>query len=65
MGTNGHQVEYDFYVVFNINSTNITPRLVDSYIDKSNDKKIILKFNKKLYYEDLLVYLMMIIIKVH
>ena len=39
MGTNGYQVEYDFYdVVFNINSTNIIPRLVDSYIDKSTIK---------------------------
>ena len=26
---------------------------MDSYIDKRDDKKIILKFNKKIYYEDL------------
>ena len=54
MGINGYTIDYKFYDInFLTNNLNINTRLIDSYIDKRDDKKIILKFNKKIYYEDL------------
>ena len=54
MGINGYIIDYKFYDInFLTNNMNINTRLMDSYIDKRDDKKIILKFNKKIYYEDL------------